>query len=149
MAHSATLELRRFTERRWAYVLFRVAIGIDFFGHGFIRVYHGTGVFAAWMVGTMAGTPLLPVWFVHGFGYFVPWLEVTVGLMMLLALRTRVALTGAMLLMLCLMAGTALKQDWGAESLQLGYTFYLAVLLFLRPEYDADWPTLLGSGAEP
>jgi thiosulfate dehydrogenase [quinone] large subunit len=58
----------------------------------------------------------------------------------LLGLFTRAALTAAFLLMMVLMFGITLKQDWTTAGGQLLYGLILAVLLFARAEYDLSWP---------
>jgi thiosulfate dehydrogenase [quinone] large subunit len=129
-------------ERRLAYVLLRVSLGMDFLGHGAVRLLHGVGAFAAGMVKQMAETPL-PAGFVHGFGLVLPVVELTLGVALLLGLLTRWALIGGALLMLVLMFGVTLRQDWATAGMQLIYCFLFALLLFLRAEYDAGWPDVL------
>jgi thiosulfate dehydrogenase [quinone] large subunit len=132
-------------EQKMAYVLLRVAMGVDFLGHGFARLLHGSGAFAQWMLKQMAGTPL-PVGFVYGFGLILPPLEALLGLLLLAGLLTRHVVIAGSLLMLALMTGTALRQDWSSVALQLFYSFLFAVLLFLRERYDASWPSLMRRG---
>jgi thiosulfate dehydrogenase [quinone] large subunit len=133
------------TEQKMAYVLLRVALGIDFLGHGFTRLLHGSGAFAQWMLKQMAGTPM-PAGFVYGFGLILPPLEAIVGLLLLAGLLTRQVIILGALLMLCLMTGTALRQDWSTVALQLFYSLLFSILLFLRERYDASWPSLLRRG---
>ena len=54
--------------------------GMDFFGHGFARIFTGThlGGFAHWMVGDMAKAPL-PASLVLAIGYVVPCVELRWG----------------------------------------------------------------------
>jgi thiosulfate dehydrogenase [quinone] large subunit len=127
-----------------AYLLLRVIAGMDFFGHGFARIFTGThlGGFAHWMVGDMAKAPL-PANLVLVIGYVVPWVELAVGLMLLFGVGVRFALVTAMLLMLLLMFGITMKQDWTVAGQQLLYSLVLAVLLFGRERLDMSWPALL------
>ena len=131
-------------EQRIAYLLLRVIAGMDFFGHGFARIFTGThlGGFAHWMVGDMAKAPL-PASLVLAIGYVVPWVELMVGLMLLFGVDTRFALVTALLLMLLLMFGITMKQDWTVAGQQLLYSLVLAVLLFGRERLDVNWPALL------
>lgn len=131
-------------EERWAYVLLRLLTGINFFGHGFARIFTGTHLagFAQGMVKSMAATPL-PARLVLATGYAVPWVELAVGVLLLLGLGVRYALLLAFLLMFALMFGITLKQDWNVAGQQLGYGLVLAVLLFARERYDVNWPALL------
>jgi thiosulfate dehydrogenase [quinone] large subunit len=121
------------TEQRQAYLLLRLVTGLDFFMHGFARIFTGSGLpgFANGMVTSMASTPLLPQ-AVLAAGYTIPCIELLVGTLLLLGLFTRAALTLALLLMLLLMFGITLKQDWNTAGGQLLYALVLAALLFAR-----------------
>ncbi|HEV2576787.1 MAG TPA: DoxX family membrane protein [Acidobacteriaceae bacterium] len=131
-------------DQRIAYLLLRVIAGMDFFGHGFARIFTGThlGGFAHWMVGDMAKAPL-PASLVLVIGYVVPWVELAVGLMLLFGVGVRFALVTALLLMLLLMFGITMKQDWTVAGQQLLYSLVLAVLLFGRERLDVSWSGLL------
>jgi thiosulfate dehydrogenase [quinone] large subunit len=129
-------------EKRLAYVLLRMMLGLDFLGHGGVRLLHGDGAFAAGMVKLMADTPLPPV-LVHGFGLVLPFVELTVGLLLVLGVLTREALVLGSVVMLSLMFGTVLRQDWSTAGLQLNYSVVFSLLLFLRAGYDAGWVELV------
>lgn len=131
-------------EQRVAYVLLRVLLGMDFFGHGFARIFTGTHLsgFAHWMVTDMARAPL-PHSLVLLTGYVVPCVELIVGLLLLAGIATRLTLVTAALLMLLLMFGVTIKQDWNVAGQQLLYGLVLALLLFGREALDVSWPGLL------
>lgn len=130
-------------EQRWAYLLLRLVAGMDFFGHGFARIFTGTHLsgFAHGMVGEMAKAPL-PSGLVLATGYVVPCVELLVGVLLLLGLGTRFALALALLLMIVLMFGVTMKQEWNVAEQQLLYGLVLAGLLFARERYDLSWPAL-------
>ncbi len=136
------------SERRWAYALLRLILGVNLFGHGFIRIYNGVPAFASGMV-TQMSSALLPAALVHAFGMAVPWIEITLGTLLILAILTRLTLTAAMLFMIVLMIGVTIKQDWTTAGLQLVYGFVIFALLFLRDPYATSWPVLLGSDDLP
>lgn len=131
-------------DQRLAYVLLRVIAGMDFFGHGFARIFTGTHLsgFAHWMVGDMAKAPLPPQ-VVLATGYVVPCVELLIGVLLLTGLATRFALVTAMLLLLVLMFGITLKQDWNVAGQQLLYGLVLAVLLAGCERMDLSWTALL------
>jgi thiosulfate dehydrogenase [quinone] large subunit len=135
-------------EQRQAYLLLRLVAGMDFFGHGFARIFTGThlGGFAHWMVGDMARAPL-PAALVLATGYVVPCIELLVGVLLLLGVATRCALTLALLLMLVLMFGVTMKQEWNIAGQQLLYGLVLAVLLYGREGLDLSWPGFFRSFA--
>lgn len=133
-----------YPEQRWAYVLLRVLTGLNFFGHGFARIFTGTHLpgFAQGMVKSMAGTAL-PTGLVLATGYAVPCLELAIGLLLLVGAGVRFALLLAFALMFVLMFGITLKQDWAVAGQQLQYGLVLATLLFGRSGYDVPWRALL------
>ncbi len=130
-------------EQRQAYLLLRLVTGVNFFGHGFARIFTGSHLsgFAQGMVKNMATTPLPPS-LTLATGYVVPCVELLVGILLILGVATRAALTLALLLMLVLMFGITLKQDWTTAGGQLLYGLILAILLFAREHYDISWPAV-------
>jgi thiosulfate dehydrogenase [quinone] large subunit len=130
-------------EHHHAYLLLRLITGLDFFMHGFARIFTGSGLpgFAQGMVTSMSSTQLLPS-AVLATGYAIPCVELLIGTLLLLGLFTRAALTVALLLMLVLIFGVGLKQDWNAAASQLLYALVLSILLFGRQHYDLSWPNL-------
>ena len=133
-------------ERHQAYLLLRLITGLDFFMHGFARIFTGTHLsgFAQGMVKSMASTPL-PASLALASGYTIPCIELLIGTLLLLGLFTRAALTLALLLMLVLLFGIGLKQDWNVASQQLLYGLVLSILLYGRHHYDLSWPEVLRS----
>jgi thiosulfate dehydrogenase [quinone] large subunit len=129
------------TEQRHAYLLLRLLTGLDFFGHGFARIFTGSHLsgFAQGMVKSMATAPLPPA-LTLATGYAVPPVELLIGTLLLFGLATRFTLTLAFLLMFVLMFGVTLKQDWATAGQQLQYGLVLAILLFARARYDISWP---------
>jgi thiosulfate dehydrogenase [quinone] large subunit len=97
------------------------------------------------MAKSMASTPLPPS-LALATGYVVPCVELLIGTLLLLGLFTRAALTLALLLMLVLMFGIGLKQDWNVAGSQLLYGLILSILLYGRHRYDLSWPNLFSSG---
>ena len=62
-----------------AYALLRIALGVNFAGHGLIRIHNGVGAFASTTAEHMAKSPL-PHGFFLGFGYAIPFIEALLGL---------------------------------------------------------------------
>ncbi len=131
-------------DRQWAYVLLRVLTGLDFFGHGFARIFTGAhlGGFAQGMVKSMAAAPL-PAGLVLVTGYVVPCVELAIGLLLLVGVGVRWALWMAFGLMFVLMFGVTMKQDWNVAGQQLLYGLVLGVLLFGREALDSSWAGIL------
>lgn len=131
-------------DQKAAYLLLRLIAGMNFFGHGFARIFTGSHLtgFAQSMVGDMAKSPL-PAPLVLATGYVVPCVELTIGILLLAGLATRFALVLAMLLILVLMFGITMKQEWNVAGQQLLYGLVLAVLLSGCERMNVSWPALL------
>jgi thiosulfate dehydrogenase [quinone] large subunit len=130
-------------EHRQAYLLLRVFTGVDFFCHGFARIFTGTHLsgFAQGMVKSMSAAPLPPSLTLAS-GYAIPPVELFIGILLLLGIFTRFTITLAFILMLVLVFGVGMKQDWTAAGQQLLYALVLFVLFFARERYDISWPAL-------
>jgi hypothetical protein len=79
----------RWNDRSLAYALLRIALGVNFAGHGLIRIYNGVGVFAASTAEHLAKSPL-PHGLTLGFSYAIPFFEAIIGLTLVLGVFTRV-----------------------------------------------------------
>jgi thiosulfate dehydrogenase [quinone] large subunit len=117
-------------ERRTAYALLRMVVGVNLMMHGISRMISGPGEFAAKLVIQFTHAPL-PAWSVWVFALILPSIEAILGLLVLIGLRTRAALIAAGALIAVLTFGTALVQDWNATAIQLTYAMAYAALLFL------------------
>ncbi|HZD77169.1 MAG TPA: DoxX family membrane protein [Acidobacteriaceae bacterium] len=126
-------------DRRLAYALLRVIIGVNLAVHGISRLLAGPHAFATSLVGMFHATAL-PAWSVLSFGLALPWVEAALGLLILLGLATRFALIAASLTILMLTFGSTLRQDWQSAGLQLIYAAIYAALLVFRQEnaYSLD-----------
>jgi thiosulfate dehydrogenase [quinone] large subunit len=120
----------RIGDKALAYGLLRLAFGVNFAGHGLVRIYHGTSEFAATTATHLAGAPL-PHGVVYGFGLAIPWIEALLGISLILGLLTRVALACGALFMMALTIGVAANQQWEVAGQQLLYSLVFFVLLFL------------------
>ncbi|HEX4477905.1 MAG TPA: DoxX family membrane protein [Polyangiaceae bacterium] len=113
-----------------AYALLRFAFGINLALHGLNRILGGAGLFASKMTEDFAHT--LPRALVYPFGVVLPFLELSIGVLLVLGAFTRPALVAGSLLMAALMFGTALKGDWNVLGTQLVYSLAYYVLLSRR-----------------
>ncbi len=120
-------------EQQWAYLALRLALGLNMFLHGVTRL-PDLGGFADGIVGTFEGS-LLPAPLVEAFATTLPFVEGAIGGLLLLGLFRRQALLMGVAVMLSLIFGTGLLQNWGTLATQMQYVLYFALLLaFLR--YD-------------
>lgn len=127
-----TLETSKLFDRRLACLMLRLAIGMAFLMHGIARIFLiGDGRFAAGIVRQMARTPL-PPGLVHLYAAVLPFGELTISLLLLVGLWTRWIPVLGVLLMLSLIFGSGLNNDWNGVMTQLVYAIVLFLLLFFR-----------------
>ncbi len=117
-------------DRRIAYFLLRVILGLNIFMHGLSRLLAGSAVFVTKITTQFAHTPL-PHEGLVAFAILLPWVEALLGFLLLVGLWTRFALIAGSLLMLILTFGSTLVQDFGIAGLQLTYAIAYSGLLFL------------------
>src|ERR1700733_4015394 len=116
-------------DKSLAYALLRIAFGINFAGHGLIRIYNGVGTFATTTAEHLAKSPLP-----HTFTYTIPFLEAILGLMLILGVFTRVALICGAVFMMALTIGVTSNQQWDIAGQQLLYSVVFFLLLFFLDE---------------
>src|SRR5438309_1425958 len=101
----------RIDDKSAAYALLRIALGINFAGHGLIRIYNGVGTFAANTTGHLAKSPL-PHSATYGFSYAIPFVEAILGLTLILGVFTRASLVCGAIFMMLLTIGVTANQQW-------------------------------------
>lgn len=111
-----------------AYVLLRVTLGLNICLHGVVRLIKGLHSFAESLVPLFAKTPL-PTWIVYDFLYVLPIFEALVGAAVLFGLETRRTLLAGSILMLILMFGSTLREDWPTVGIQLTYSLVYCILI--------------------
>jgi thiosulfate dehydrogenase (quinone) large subunit len=124
---------RALLDRRLAYLLLRLTLGINILLHGAVRL-PVLSAFAEGTVRQFADTPL-PAVAVRLFGLLLPFLETAIGLLLIVGLWTRGALVAGGLLIAALVFGTALRSDWETLSIQMLYALIYYLLLAGRT-YD-------------
>lgn len=112
---------------KYSYLILRLAIGISMFGHGLVRIPKLAG-FSNGMVKSFENS-LLPVALVRPFSYILPFAELITGLLLLVGLFTRQALWLGAVVMLCLLFGTSMIENWDAIPTQLIHVAFFAGLL--------------------
>ena len=118
-------------DERLGYVLLRLALGVNLMMHGVSRILMGPGDFA-FKLQTQFANSMLPAAAVRVFGILLPGVEALLGFLILIGLRTRVALVAVSLLMMVLMFGAAMIQDWSAAGTQLVYAAIVSGLIVLQ-----------------
>jgi thiosulfate dehydrogenase [quinone] large subunit len=116
-----------------AYVLLRIALGVNFAGHGLIRIHNGVAAFAQTTAGHLAQSPLPPT-LIYAFSYAIPFLEAILGLTLILGVFTRISLACGAIFMMLLTIGVTANQQWDLASQQLLYSVVFFLLLFFLDE---------------
>lgn len=110
-----------------SFLLLRLAIGASMFGHGLVRLPKLSG-FSNWMVGTFAKS-MLPKAMVTPFSYLLPIAEFTIGLLLISGLFTKPALIAGGLVMILLILGSCMIENWEILPSQLIHAAFFALLL--------------------
>ena len=112
-----------------AYSLFRFASGVNLFFHGAMRIITGVVPWADKQAEVFVNNPLLPMWFVKGFLYILPSIEVALGAVIAVGLFTGWALLAGFGLMFVLTFGNLTRQDWGTVGNNMHYVLYYALMI--------------------
>jgi thiosulfate dehydrogenase [quinone] large subunit len=105
----------------------RLAIGISMFGHGFVRLFK-LNSFSAWMVHNFEKS-MLPETAVVIFSRLLPFAELLTGLLLVMGLFTKTALKAGAVIMIILLFGTTLIENWDSIPTQLIHVAFFVVLL--------------------
>lgn len=97
------------------------------FAHGLVRLPKLNG-FSQWMVGQFEKS-MLPKIMVLPFSYVLPVAEFVIGTLLILGFLTRPALVAGGLVMVVLIFGAGMIEDWGAIPSQLIHAFFFGLLL--------------------
>lgn len=109
-----------------SYLLARLPIGMSLFGHGLVRIPK-LAVFSEWMVGTFSKS-MIPELLVLPFSYLLPVVELVIGILLLSGLFTRFALILGVGVMLSLIFGSCMIEQWEFVFTQVVYGVYFAAL---------------------
>jgi thiosulfate dehydrogenase (quinone) large subunit len=112
-----------------AYALLRLSFGANIMLHGVSRLLNGRAAFLAYLNHYFEHAHLIPSSLLPAFGAVQPWVETSLGLLLMLGLFSRFTLIAGALAMLALVIGTNLAQDWVVAGLQLIYCFIYYYLL--------------------
>lgn len=119
-----------------SFLLTRLAIGTSLFGHGLVRLPK-LDTFSHGMAASFQHS-ILPEGLVLGFGYFLPFAEFGIGMLMLLGLFTRqAAIAGAVLMIILIFGTTAIEKFENIPTMLLHVLFFIGVLTFVD-RYD-NW----------
>ncbi|CAL2086711.1 conserved membrane hypothetical protein [Tenacibaculum dicentrarchi] len=115
------------TPQQTAFALLRIIMGINFLGHGLVRFSKLNG-FRDWMVTTFQDS-LIPSFTVSIWGTVLPFAEFGIGLLLILGLFTyRASITGAIVIIFLLFGSTLIENwDWAGIQMIYGLFFYFLI----------------------
>jgi thiosulfate dehydrogenase (quinone) large subunit len=126
-----------------ASTILRLSFGANILLHGVSRLLNGRPAFLAYLTHYFEHSHLISPGMLPVFGAVLPWVETTLGLLLMLGLFSRFTLIAGALVLTMLVIGTNLAQDWLVSGLQLIYAFlYYYLLVNLeqnRVSLDAWW----------
>ncbi|WP_106791849.1 DoxX family membrane protein [Aquimarina sp. Aq78] len=115
------------TSKNHAYFLLRLAMGINLLAHGLVRIPK-IKTFSNWMANLYKET-ILPEIFISPFAKILPFVELTIGVFLVFGLYTyRTCLTGGML-MIVLIFGSCLAEQWEWVGFQMIYVLFFYLLI--------------------
>ena len=109
------------------FLLLRLGIAISFFCHGLVRLPK-LAKFSSGIIKTFEDS-MIPNIMVIPFSYILPIAEFSIGLLLILGLFTKQSLIAGSIVMLLLIFGTTMIENFDALSSQLIHLTFFAVLL--------------------
>jgi thiosulfate dehydrogenase [quinone] large subunit len=119
--------------RALGYFILRLSLGVDMLIHLVVREWGVSQDFVPATEKMFVGN-LLPMSWVHYFLTVLPYFEGLLGILLILGLWSRAAITAEGLLVTVLLFGTALRSDWTVVSHQMIYLLFVFLLLAVE-----DW----------
>ena len=132
----------RINDRSLAYALLRLSLGINFAGHGLIRIHNGVAAFAQTTTEHLAKPPL-PSGLTYALSYAIPFIEAILGLTLILGVFTRISLATGAIFMMLLTIGVTANQQWDIAGQQLLYSVVFFFLLYLLEHNQLSLDTVL------
>jgi thiosulfate dehydrogenase [quinone] large subunit len=136
----------RINDRSLAYALLRISLGINFAGHGLIRIHNGVAAFAQTTADHLAKSPL-PPGLTYALSYAIPFIEAILGLTLILGVFTSISLICGAVFMMLLTIGVTANQQWDVATQQLLYSVVFFLLLSLREHNTLALDSYLRSAA--
>ncbi|MEO6313335.1 MAG: DoxX family protein [Chitinophagaceae bacterium] len=110
-----------------AFLVARLAIGSSMLAHGLVRLPQ-LDKFSNWMI-TEFEKSMLPQALVRAFSYVLPFAELLAGILLMAGLFTRFGLLLGSAVMIVLIFGSGMIEDWSAIPSQLIHAAFFAALL--------------------
>ena len=109
-----------------SYVFIRLGIGISMWGHGLVRIPK-LMAFSEGMVNNFKDS-LLPNFVIIPFSLALPFIEFLIGLLLVLGWQTKQASVAGGILMLVLIGGTTLIENWAGLPTQMIHLLFFVLV---------------------
>src|SRR5579863_1974478 len=146
MSQPETSSSRQTSNATIAYAILRLSFGANICLHGVSRLLNGRPAFLAYLNHYFEHAHLIPQSMLPMFGAVLPWVETTLGVLLILGLFSRFTLIVGALVLTVLVIGTNLAQDWLVAGLQLPYCFIYYYLLIHLEQNSISLDAMLGMG---
>lgn len=110
-----------------AFLLLRLAIAASMFTHGLVRLPK-LDKFSTWMIGNFEKS-MIPKFMILPFSYALPVAEFSIGLLLIIGILTKPALIAGGIVMIFLLSGTGMIENWEVIPSQLIHIAFFAILL--------------------
>jgi thiosulfate dehydrogenase [quinone] large subunit len=111
----------------------RIVIATSMMGHGIVRIPK-LQAFSDGMVASFKNS-MMPEIMVRPFSYTVPFVELLIGILLLIGLFRKYTLILAAIYIIALIIGSCLIEKWDWVAIQMFYGLYFAILL---SQIDSD-----------
>src|SRR6202166_2326232 len=118
-----------------AYTILRLSFGANILLHGLSRILNGRPAFLAYLNHYFEHAHLISPGMLPLFGAVLPWVETTLGLLLMLGLFSRFTLIVGALVLTVLVIGTNLAQDWSVSGLKLPFSFFFFSFFFILKKH--------------
>lgn len=112
-----------------AYLILRLTMGVNMFTHGVARLLD-IDKFNGWLISQFSNT-ILPEFIVSISSYVIPFVELIIGVLLILGLFTSRALLVGAFLIVALVFGSGLQENWNVMSSQMIYAIFFFILSYL------------------
>lgn len=124
------------TPKQTAYALLRITMGVNFLAHGLVRIPKLNG-FRTWMLTTFENS-ILPSWSVYAWGSVLPFLELIIGLLLIVGYKTYQTTIAGALVIIALIFGSCMIENWDWAATQMLYAlFFFFLISYVEQNYFA------------
>ncbi|WP_432412574.1 MauE/DoxX family redox-associated membrane protein [Rasiella sp. SM2506] len=119
--------MKKLNNHQWAFFVARITIGINLLLHGLVRIPK-LSKFAEGLTKEFSET-YLPQVFVSPFAHVLPFIELLLGILLVLGWKTKFATIASALLITVLLFGMSMQEDWGGVGNLMVYAIFFFLLI--------------------